>query len=379
MSKLKYCISMIVKFVLKNYFLRVYNVNYKYVNFNPKQKGPFFLIGNHVLLMDAFFCNFVLKGYAIPVVNAFVYTDVKKRIGMTKMIDSIVKRKGQSDIQTIRSIRKFVKNGNSIALYPEGNTSYYGTNTESMYATAKLLKMQKIDVVVAKTSGGYLAKPRWRKSKTKKPYVEIEMSLLFTKEQLKDMSVEDIYDRMVNSYKYNDYEWNRNKNHKYIGKNRLEGAHRVIYGCPTCESINTIKTSGDSIVCTNCKETGIIDDYGYINNTIYDNFVDWGAYQETLLREKRLDSFVVEGEYYKIDWDKNKKIMISKNCILNFSNKVLVIESLDTKEIINVEEIKGEAYTESNEFSFDYKDQTYLFITESPKFLLDLVTTIKEA
>ena len=71
--------------------------------------------------------------------------------------------------------------------------------------------------------------------------------------------------------------------------------------------------------------------------------------------------------------------MVSRNCRLSFSNKILVISNDSNPETINIVEIKGEAYTESNEFSFDYKDQTYLFITESPKFLLDLVTTIKEA
>lgn len=377
MNKIKYAFSMSLKIFVKYYFSRVYDVNYVYKGFNPKREGPFFLIGNHVILLDAFFSNFAIKGYAIPVVSAFVYTDFKEKLGMTMAVDSIIKRKGQSDIGTIRNIRKFVVAGRSIAVYPEGNTSYYGDTTESMYSTAKLFKMQKIDVIVSKTKGGYFAKPRWRDTRTKNPYIELEFFTLFKGNELKDMSVDEIYNKMIDSYYQNDYEWNRIEKHKYLGKDRLVGAHRVIYACPACEHINDMKSNGDTIICNNCGSSGTINDYGFIENSKFDNFVDWGKYQENLLKENLDKEYTFNIDMYKIDWVKYKKVFIG-NSTLKYSNKIFTVTNKAGNEIIDISKITGEAFTEGNQFSFDYNNETYFFITEQPKLLLDLTKFTKE-
>lgn len=363
-----------LKFFIQKYYLWAFNVKYEFVDFNPKREGPFFLIGNHVLLLDAFFSNFPIKGYAIPVTNSFVYTSPVQKFALTKLIDSIVKRKGQSDMQTIKDMRRFIKQGKSISVYPEGNTSYYGDTSESIYTTAKLFKSQKIDVICSKTKGGYLAKPRWRKSRAKKPYIEITMSTLFRAKDLEDLTVDEIFRTMTSFYYNNDYEWNREYKHKYIGKNRLLGSHRVIYGCPKCNSINTIESSGDDIFCTSCDMKGTINDYGFIEGTKYDNFVDWGKFQEELLRKQLYNKFEFEIDLYKFDMDVFKKFNLGKKQLIYKDN----IFFIDKEYTFDIMMIKGEAYTESKEFSFDYLNETYMFYTEKPKLLLDLTRLNKE-
>ena len=220
MNRHKYSCSLFFKVFIKAYFLRVYKVNYVFGDINIKRDDSFFLIGNHVLLLDALFSSFAIKGYAVPVVNSFVYTNKLQRIVITKLSDSIVKRKGQSDIKTIREIRKYLKEGRPIAVYPEGNASYYGETLESVFATAKLIKLHRVDVICAKTKGGYFAKPRWRDKRIKRAYVELEIFLLFTAKEISELSTEEIYIKMIDSYYQNDYEWNRKAQIKYIGKNR---------------------------------------------------------------------------------------------------------------------------------------------------------------
>jgi len=363
-----------LKFIIRKYYLWAFNVKYEFIDFNPKREGPFFLIGNHVLLLDAFFSNFPINGYAIPVTNSFVYTDPIQKYALTKLIDSIVKRKGQSDMQTIKDMRRFIKQGKSIAVYPEGNTSYYGDTSESIYTTAKLFKSQKIDVICSKTKGGYFAKPRWRKSRTKKPYIEITMSTLFRTKDLEDMTVDEIYSAMTSNYYNNDYDWNREHKHKYIGKNRLLGSHRVIYGCPKCNSINTIESSGDDIYCTSCDMKGTINDYGYIEGAKFDNFVDWGKFQEELLKKKLNKKYEFEVDLFKFDMNVFKKFRLGKKKIIYENNHFYI----DNEYTFDIMMIKGEAYTESKEFSFDYLDETYMFFTEKPKLLLDITRLIKE-
>jgi len=377
MNKIKNSFAIVLKFFLKNYFLRVFKVRYIMKDFNPKREGPYFLIGNHVLPLDAFFSSFAIKGYGILVASSFVFMNFFFFFSLKNLIDTIVKRKGQSDIKTIRDIRKYVKQGHVIQVYPSGNTSYYGNPTKSVYSTAKLFKLQKIDVVCAKTKGGYFAKPRWRNHRAKKAYLEIEMFTLFKGEDLKDMSVEDIYLKMVESYDQNDYEWNRERKIKYKGKNLLEGSHTVIYACPECRKINHINSKGNTIYCEKCGSIGTIDDYGFINGTKFDNFVDWGTFQEKLLKQNLDKRYEFNVKLNKLDLDNYKKNSYGEGKLI-YDNGEFYVERDNGNWKFDIGSMTGVVYTERDEFSFDYHDETYMFISEKPKLLLDLVTFKKE-
>ena len=377
MNRLKYSFQMILKFFVKIYFLRVYKVRYIMKNFNPKREGPYFLIGNHVLPLDAFFSSFAIKGYGIPVASSFVFMNFWRRIALKNMIDTIVKRKGQSDIKTIRDIRRHVKQGHVIQVYPAGNTSYYGNATKSVYSTAKLFKLQKIDVVCAKTKGGYFAKPRWRDNRAKRAYLEIEMFTLFKGEDLKDMSVDDVYLKMIESYDQNDYKWNRERKIQYKGKKLLEGSHKVIYACPECEEINSIYSKGNTIYCEKCGSVGTIDDYGFIKGTKFDNFVDWGRYQENLLKRNLNKRYEFDIELKKLDLEKFKKFSYGIGKLI-YDNGEFYVEKDNDNWVFDIGSMTGVVYTEKDEFSFDFEDETYMFITEKPKLLLDIVKYKKE-
>jgi len=377
MNRIKHSFQELLKVVVKFYFLRAYKVKYIFKDFNPKRDGPYFLIGNHVHFLDAFFSSFPIKGYGIPVVNSFVFTSLWQRLAITVLAEAIEKRKGQADIQTIKDIRRHIKKGNIISLYPEGNASYYGDNTESVYATAKLLKKQKIDVVCAKTKGAYFAKPRWRKTRAKKPCMEIEMFTLFTGQQLEDLSVEEIYQKMIDSYYQDDYKWNRDRMNVYKGKNRLEGAERVIYGCPKCGSINTINTNGDHITCDNCDLLGTINDFGFIEGTKYDNFIEWGSFQEDLLLRKLDERFEFDIRAIKVNLSEYKKLNLGKAKLI-YENKMFKLRNKKMDLQFIIKNMIGPAYTEYDEFSFDYNDEIYMFISENPKLLLDITKFIKE-
>lgn len=377
MNRLKYLISLFVKAIIKLYLLRVFKVKYVFGDINIKKGDPYFLVGNHVLLLDAFFSNFAIKGYAVPVVNSFAYTNRLQKIVITKLGDSIVKRKGQSDIQTIKDIKKYIKNGRPVAIYPEGNASYYGDTIESVYSTAKLIKFQKIDVLCVKTKGGYFAKPRWRNKRIKRASLELETFQLFSASELKEMSVEDIYKKMTDSYYQNDYEWNKGEQIEYLGNNRLLGSHRVIYGCPNCNSINHIESYGDSIRCTNCDTIGTINNFGYIENTKFDNFVEWGSYQERILKDNLDLELHFDIELFKFDLVKFKRYSLGKAKFRYNKGRFLVKSSKINKEF-DINRIKGEVYSEAQDFSFDYNDETFMFRSEHPKLLLDITKYNKE-
>jgi len=378
MHPFKKALSVLLKPVFKGYYLKAYNVKYVYKNFEPNQKGPYFLIGNHVLLMDAFFSSFGIKGYAVPVTNVFAYFSPLRRFALHYLVDSIVKRKGQSDVQTIRDVIKSIKKGEKISLYPEGNASYYGTNSETIFATAKLLKKMKVDVVSVKTKGAYLHFPRWRTKKVKKGYIELEYQKLLTKEMLEKLSVEEINTILIEAYEFNDYEWNKDRVHIYQGKNRLEGSETIFYVCPECNSIDRLEASGDDIFCTNCTMKASIDDNGFLNGTVYDNFVDWGQYQEEVLKDNLDKRIVIAAKQYDVDFQAFKfKFVDSGN--IEYNNGRLKFNGQKDSIDFDILKIRGAVFTEHDQISFDYGKKTFMFFTKSPKLLLDIIKKYKEA
>lgn len=232
-------------------------------------------------------------------------------------------------------------------------------------------------MLCSKVKGGYLAKPRWRNKTIKRAYIELEIFSLFSSNEIKELSVEEIYQKMIKSYYQNDYEWNRINQIKYLGKNRLEGAHRVIYGCPNCDSINSIETLGDKVHCTNCDTTGIINDYGFIEHTKFDNFVEWGVYQENILKTKLDIELCFDVELYKYDLTIFKKYYLGKGK-LNYIKGRFVISGDDINMEFIIKDITGEVYSEKLDFSFDYTGVTFMISSENPKLLLDLSKFNKE-
>lgn len=366
-----------LKKILKRYYVKNYNIEYVYKNFDPGKEGPYFLIGNHVLLLDALLSNFGIDGYALPVTNRFAYFGTIRRFALTYMIKSIAKRKGQSDLETIKNIMKELKLGSKISLYPEGNASFFGSNSDTVFSTAKLIKKMKVDVVNVKTLGGYLAKPRWRKGTLKQSKIVLEYDTILTKQQIDDLSIDEINDIVTSSYNFNDYEWNRVQHHKYIGKNRLKNSDLIMYYCPECNQIGKLSSLGDTLFC-DCGMTTTMDDYGFLKGSKYDNFVDWGRSQTMFLKSNLSQDITIQTKIYAVDFEKYKIRKIDSGSVL-LRNKQLLFHGKKLELSLETAKIKGEAYTEMKQVSFDYGDVTYMFISDKPKLMLDYIKLSKEA
>ena len=112
---------------------------------------------------------------------------------LTRITKTIAKRKGQSDVQAIRAIlNAFHKDKRGIMIFPEGNSSYFGEQSDVSYlTTAKLIKKVKHEVVLAKISGGYLAAPRWGKRRAKGDF-HIHYKTILTPEMIDGYTLSDL-------------------------------------------------------------------------------------------------------------------------------------------------------------------------------------------
>ena len=367
----------IARFGLKIFAHHRFNFKFTYEQFNPKRKEPYFLIANHASSNDPLYLGMQLKYYPYPVANALLYTKPGLRFGLTKVVKSIVKRKGQSDIATIKDILEtFRVKKRGVMLFPEGNASYFGEETPTDFlSTAKLLKKVKEDCIIAKIHGGFFAQPRWGKH-VKKGHYQVHFKRLFSKEELEVLTVHQINETHLEVMKFNDYEWNKKAKLSYKGKQKAIGLEHYLYGCPTCKATQTIKTNKNDIYCKSCGKIATIGDDNFLVDAPFKTLIEWDYFQKTLLKGIIKKPIQTEGVLFDIDFKKQKRFSKGLSKITLDRNHIH-IETNTFQKNYPIHQIKGLALTQKNFISFDVEDQTYDIEMMHAKLFLDAYQFIK--
>jgi hypothetical protein len=368
----------ILKFFVNIYYRLKFKIVTNYNDFNPKRKDPYFLIGNHSFFHDGLIHAMLLKRYPYPIINSFMFTSKMMEFILTKVIFSIPKRKGQVDIQTLRAMDRVIKKGRGIMIFPEGNSSYFGKESDVPFSTVKLFKKYKIDVVIAKTNGAYLSSPRWGLKPTRKGLIEINFYTLFKGSELVNYSNEEIYDALVNAIKFNDFDWNRENKHLYHPKHRALGLESYMYLCPKCLNHQSLSTKGNRIYCEHCGEIGRFNAYSLLSGLEFDNLVEWDELQKRHLPRILKNPIMIEGQMKIVDMnDFSTMDMGFVDMEINPVSKGVFIQNEDKETRFDIGLISGLTLTRKKEISFDYKNTTYLFILKDPMLVLDAIHYLK--
>ena len=368
----------IVRQFVKLYYRMKFKIKFKYNDFDPKRTDAYFLIGNHSFLHDGLIHVFNFKRYPYPIINAFMFTNPTMKYLLTKVIYSIPKRKGQIDISTLREMLKVIKKGRGIMVFPEGNSSFFGKESHVPFSTVKMFKRFKIDVVVAKTNGAYLSSPRWGVYPTKRGLIEMEFKTLYKASELDQYTEEEIYEKLVDEIKFNDWDWNREHKHLYHPKKRAEGLETYIYYCPKCHNHQSLSTKGNVINCEHCGEIAHFNAYSLISGLPFDNLVEWDRLQKEALPDILKNIIVTEGTMDLVDMvNYETKPMGAIDIEINPISRSMFVQNKDQEKVFEADILSGLTLTRKKEISFDYKKKTYLFKVKDPMLVYDALNYIK--
>ena len=365
------------RLALKIIFYPKYHFVFTYENFDRKRKDPYFLIGNHASLHDPLFVEINLIHYPYPVAGNLLYTNPMYNFLLTRITKTIAKRKGQSDVQTIRGIlNAFHKDKRGIMIFPEGNSSYFGEQSDVSYlTTAKLVKKVRHEVVLAKINGGYLAAPRWGKRRKKGDF-HIHYKTLFTPEMIEAYSISEIEEILKQSIAFNDYDWNRKEKIIYKSKEKAYGLEQYIYACPKCSSIQTIHTKGNDVFCSKCGHIAHFNQYELLEGLPFDNLVEWDKMQKPLIPNALKNTLYSKGRLIKIDFAKQKRIVLG-DMNISLEQGILRLVNQKHQHEFDVDYITGLVLTQKNFLSFDYGEDTFLIRINDPMLFLDSIHYLK--
>ncbi len=246
---------------------------------------PYIVFANHSDSIDPAYIIKTTKHYV-----RFVMSDHVMRMGLIgklyKLLDApIVFEREKGTDALYKSIVDNIKAGVNVAMYPEGALTNTGETGFISKRNAALIKECDCTFVTYRGRGGYLKKPRWAKSSRKGPLFG-EVVNIYSKEQIRAMSEDELYKHIIEDLYVNIYDEQRKDPHAYIGEDPAEHAEIILYGCPQCKSIGNLRTKGREIFC-NCGFRAEIDDFGFWHgeNMEFDNIPEWDSFQKKLLKE----------------------------------------------------------------------------------------------
>jgi hypothetical protein len=275
----------------------------------------------------------------------------------------IPKTKSYIDISTLKNIFTVKKEGGSIALYPEGNITYNGT-TNYVPNLGKLVKAINLPVIVFNTHGLYLSNPRWSINR-KKGKSSGDIRKILSIDDINNTETETLT-KELNELLFVDANFDALAEHiTFTGSGISNGFERLMYICPKCGEVLSIKTYGKHVFCKECDYLVEYDGFGYVGHkpikdinkkVIIDTF--------NYIKKSGDNDYFTDSFNLFLSNDIKKEKMGTMN--LRVNKEGLFITSIDSDFVIDAQydNIKSLSIQGKNKIILIVNDAKYLMVFE---------------
>ena len=230
-----------------------YHPHYERVVDIGKHKGPAFIIWNHQSRRDHTFLVTASWPRRISIVCGYNEFFREHLAWPLKMGRILPKKVFCNDLQGIRAIRDIITKGGIVAFSPEGTSSIFGDQQPIVPGTGRFLQAFKVPVFYAHMEGAYLTNNKVD-VEDRIGEVFIRTELLFSPEDLKKMTPEEIDNKINAAFRHDDYDWNKVKQISFKAKNGYitKGLSDMLYRCPKCGHEFEMDSTNNHIECKHC-------------------------------------------------------------------------------------------------------------------------------
>jgi len=258
-------------------------------------KPPYFLLCNHNAFMDF---KVMTKAIFPKRANYVVAIDgFMGRGWLLRAVGCICNRKFVKSVNLVKNMVYAKNNGDIVALFPEARYSLCGTSAVLPKSLGKMARLMNVPVVTLIMHGHHINSPVWNLGNRGVKPVESEMKLLFTQEETQTLSVDELNEKIVEAFQYDDFAWQKEKGIKVKKKTRAEGLHKVLYQCPACNAEYKMSSKGATLNCTGCGKTWEMSELGELRaltgETEFTHIPDWYEWECANVRKE-----IEDGTYY---------------------------------------------------------------------------------
>ncbi len=231
-----------------------------------KIKPPFLVISTHQGFTDYYIAPLSVfphrASYVSDMEGFAAFGDT-----LYRKIGCIGKRRFVTDMAVLNNIKYALnKNKDIVFIFPEARHSNVGTTSMLPDNLGRLVKYLNVPVAALTVHGSYLISPFWDEEHTRKAPARAEIKLLYTCEELKCLSAEEIQKKLEKELDYDEYKWQYDNKIRINYKNRAEGLSSALYKCISCGEEFTVCDKGSIIYCTHCGEKWEMSEYGQLIN-----------------------------------------------------------------------------------------------------------------
>ena len=251
-------------------------------------KPPYVLLCNHNAFMDfkvATKAVFPHRANYVVAIDGFI-----GREGLLRNIGCICKRKFTSDVTLIRQLKRVVENGNIAVIYPEARYSLCGTTAVLPASLGKLCRLLGVPVATLICHGHHVNSPFWNLADRGVRPTEAEFSLLYTAEELKQATADEVNDKIVAAFRYDDFAWQKERGIRTPYAKRAEGLHKVLYQCPACGTEFRMSAEGTQLRCDACGKTWTMTELGELaadsGETEFSHIPDWYEWERENVKKE---------------------------------------------------------------------------------------------
>ena len=247
--KLIYCA---LGYLWKLMYWKKLGIQVEYQDDPRKCKGPYIVVSNHASRLDYIYTGAALLPDTLSYVAGYNEFFRSHLAFIFRLLQIIPKKNFTPDIYTIKEIARILRAGGRVILFPEGMSSIGGGNQPCAIGSGKLLKHFGVPVYRTLISGGYLTSTKYCLDE-RPGQVHVVVDRLFTPEQLKQMSADEIQLALDQAIQHDDYDWNRTQKIPYDGRGKMaHQMHTLLYRCPRCGTEFSMRGEGDVIRCQSC-------------------------------------------------------------------------------------------------------------------------------
>ena len=232
-------------------------------------------------------------------------------------IGCIPTQKFVTDVSLIKDMSYALKEKkSSVLMYPEASYSFDGRATQLPRKMGVLLKKLDVPVIMIETKGNYSRNPLYNELQVRKGVkVSAHMRCLYTQEEVRTKSVQELSDGLDEAFGFNHWAWQKENGVEIHDDFRADGLSRILWKCPHCEAEGQMDGRGIHLTCNHCGQKYLLTPIGDLQavegETKFTTVPDWNDWQRSRVRQSILDGS------YKLDVDVDIAMMVDFKCIYN--------------------------------------------------------------
>lgn len=266
--------------------------NYTYSpNCDELPDSAFIMVANHACFFDPWLIAHPSPRAVSIMMNEEAYKSKAITRWYLEKIGTFPKKKGGSDIRSMKIALKRLAAGSPLLIFPEGQTSWDGETQPIYSGIEKLILRSKLPLVMVNLSGNFISRPWWSNN-DRKGTIIVDRKVI-SPEELAKTKADELRDKIIKHIKNNDCKNELLKDTTFTCDAPANGIDRLLWCCPHCKSENSLEYSDKSVKCTSCNEEFTINPNLSVESPNCKSILDihdWVGFQKSVVKGKIAES-----------------------------------------------------------------------------------------